>query len=161
MCVLTNVMIKRSWKQTNIIWGNPRSFNHIQRVRTHTFGRTGSTNKKEAFQGKSAVEGTSFREDSFSCERPRASGIGVAHCSGCTRSKAIGFFAKYVRPTRSKEVRSATLEAARSSPRGGGRAPSGWASLWEYRAAQSRQARPEEPQPQSCGAAKGDTWSVL
>ena len=25
--------------------------------------------------------------------------------------------------------------AARVSPRGGGRAPSGWASLWEYRAA--------------------------
>ena len=32
-------------------------------------------------------------------------------------------------------VASATLEAARSSIRGGGGAPSGRASLWEYRAA--------------------------
>ena len=30
--------------------------------------------------------------------------------------------------------------------------PSGWASLWEYRAAQSRQARPEEARGASWGA---------
>ena len=67
-------------------------------------------------------------------------------------------------PTVAKQVKSASLEAARSSPRGGGGAPSGWASLWEYHAAQSRQARPEEPQePQepSWGAAKGVTLTVL
>ena len=48
-------------------------------------------------------------------------------------------------------VKSATLGAARSSTRGGGWAPSGWASLWECRAAQSRQARPEEAQEPSWG----------
>ena len=41
------------------------------------------------------------------------------------------------------------------SPRGGGGAPSGWASLWECRAAQSRQARAEEAQGASWGTAKG------
>ena len=54
-----------------------------------------------------------------------------------------------------KAVEPATLEAARLLPRGGGGAPSGWASLWECRAAQSRQARPEEAQGASWGAAKG------
>ena len=54
-----------------------------------------------------------------------------------------------------RQVESATLEAARSSTRGGGWGPSGWASLWEYRAAQSRQARPEEAQGASWGTAKG------
>ena len=53
------------------------------------------------------------------------------------------------------------MEAARLRPRGGGGAPSGWASLWEYRAAQSRQARAEEAQGASWGAAKGDTLTML
>ena len=47
------------------------------------------------------------------------------------------------------------------SPRGGGGAPSGWASLWEYRAAQSRQARAEEAQGASWGTAKAGTLTVL
>ena len=58
----------------------------------------------------------------------------------------------------SKAVESATLEnhAASSGTRGGGGAPSGWASQWEYRAAQSHQARPKEAQGASWGAlAKG------
>eukprot|EP00964_Phaeocystis_antarctica_P040605 scaffold23210_cov45-Phaeocystis_antarctica.AAC.1 len=42
--------------------------------------------------------------------------------------------------------------AARSSIRGGGWVPSGWASPWECRAAQSRQARPEKAQGPSLGA---------
>ena len=58
-------------------------------------------------------------------------------------------------------VPSATLEAARLAPRGGGGAPSGRASLWECRAAQSRQARPEEPQGASWGTAKEGTLTVL
>ena len=44
------------------------------------------------------------------------------------------------------EIGERPLEAARSSPRGGGGAPSGWASLWECRAARGRQARAEEAQ---------------
>ena len=44
---------------------------------------------------------------------------------------------------------------ARSSTRGTGWAPSGWASPWECRAAQSRQARPQEVQEPSWGTAKG------
>ena len=39
----------------------------------------------------------------------------------------------------SQAVKSATLEAARLSNRGGGWAPSGWASLWECRAASHSQ----------------------
>ena len=46
-------------------------------------------------------------------------------------------------PGWSKAVKSAAVEAARSSTRGRGWAPSGPASSWECRAAQSRQARPE------------------
>ena len=38
---------------------------------------------------------------------------------------------------------------------GSGWVPSGLASSWEYRAAQSRQARPEEAQEPSWGTAKG------
>ena len=53
------------------------------------------------------------------------------------------------------------LEAASSSTRGGGWAPSGWTSLWEYRAAQSRQACPEEAQGASWGAAKRGTLTML
>ena len=53
-------------------------------------------------------------------------------------------------------MKSATLEAASSATRGGGGAPSGWASLWECRAAQSHQARPEEVQEPSWGTVKGD-----
>ena len=43
------------------------------------------------------------------------------------------------------------------SLRGGGCAPSGWASLWEYQAAQSSQARPEEVQEPSFVTAKAGT----
>ena len=60
-----------------------------------------------------------------------------------------------VKGQRSKAVESATWEAARLSHRAGGGAPSGWASIWEYRAAQSHQARAEEPQEPSWGTAKG------
>ena len=52
-------------------------------------------------------------------------------------------------------MKSAALEAAGSSSRGSGWAPSGPASAWECRAAQSRQARPEEAQEPSWGAARG------
>eukprot|EP00964_Phaeocystis_antarctica_P143565 scaffold109133_cov68-Phaeocystis_antarctica.AAC.1 len=45
------------------------------------------------------------------------------------------------------------LEAAGSSTRGGGGALSGPASSWECRAAQSRQACPEEAQESTWGAA--------
>ena len=38
------------------------------------------------------------------------------------------------------------LEAARSSPRGGGCTPSGWASLWECRVSHDRRVRHEEAQ---------------
>ena len=58
-------------------------------------------------------------------------------------------------PECSKAVESAALEAARSSNRGSGWAPSGWASPWECQAAQSRQARHEEAQEPSLGATKG------
>eukprot|EP00964_Phaeocystis_antarctica_P109833 scaffold74249_cov69-Phaeocystis_antarctica.AAC.1 len=57
-------------------------------------------------------------------------------------------------PEWSKAVKSATLKAASSSTRGSGWAPSGSASFWECRAAQSRQARPEEAQEPSSGTAK-------
>ena len=58
-------------------------------------------------------------------------------------------------PEWSKAVKSAALEAASSSTRGSGGAPSGPASSWECRAAQSHQARPEEAQEPSWGTAKG------
>ena len=48
----------------------------------------------------------------------------------------------------------AALEAASSSTRGSGWGPKGLASLWEYRAAQSRQARPQEAQEASGGSAQ-------
>ena len=54
----------------------------------------------------------------------------------------------------------AALEAAGSGSRGSGWAPSGPASSWECRAAQSRQARPEEAQEPSWGAAKAGTLST-
>eukprot|EP00964_Phaeocystis_antarctica_P062238 scaffold37273_cov56-Phaeocystis_antarctica.AAC.5 len=57
-------------------------------------------------------------------------------------------------PEWSKAAKSATLEAASSSTRCSGWVPSGWASSWECRAAQSRQARPEEAQEPSSGTAK-------
>eukprot|EP00964_Phaeocystis_antarctica_P015614 scaffold8634_cov28-Phaeocystis_antarctica.AAC.1 len=47
-------------------------------------------------------------------------------------------------------MESANLEAARSSTRG-----SGWASNGKRRAAESRQARPEEAQQPKSGPAKG------
>ena len=53
-----------------------------------------------------------------------------------------------------KAAKSATLEAASSSTRGSGWAPTGPASSWECRAAQSRQARPEEAQEPSSGTAQ-------
>ena len=52
-------------------------------------------------------------------------------------------------------VNRAALEVASSSIRGSGWALSGPASSWEYRAAQSRQVRPEEAQEASWGTAKG------
>eukprot|EP00964_Phaeocystis_antarctica_P024047 scaffold13457_cov56-Phaeocystis_antarctica.AAC.4 len=58
-------------------------------------------------------------------------------------------------PAWSRAVKSAALEAASSSTRGSGWAPSGSASSWECRAVGSRQARPEEAQAPSWGAAKG------
>eukprot|EP00964_Phaeocystis_antarctica_P153135 scaffold121271_cov51-Phaeocystis_antarctica.AAC.2 len=57
----------------------------------------------------------------------------------------------------SKAVKSAALEAAGSSIRGGGGAPGGPASSWECRAAQSRQVRPEEAHRASWGTAKEAT----
>eukprot|EP00964_Phaeocystis_antarctica_P039296 scaffold22481_cov49-Phaeocystis_antarctica.AAC.1 len=61
-------------------------------------------------------------------------------------------------PGWSKAGTSAGLEAASSSSRGSGWAPRGPASPWEYRAAQSRQARPEEAQEPSWGTGKGSTF---
>ena len=52
-------------------------------------------------------------------------------------------------PEWSKAVEWVTLEAASSSTRGSGGALSGSASFWECRAAQSRQACPEEAQEPS------------
>ena len=49
-------------------------------------------------------------------------------------------------PGRSKAVKWAASEAASSSTRGSGWAPSGLTSSWECRAAQSHKARPEGPQ---------------
>eukprot|EP00964_Phaeocystis_antarctica_P019634 scaffold10832_cov45-Phaeocystis_antarctica.AAC.5 len=57
-------------------------------------------------------------------------------------------------PEWSKAVKSAALEAASSSTRGSGWALGGPASCWECRAAQNRQARPEEAQEPSFGTAK-------
>ena len=57
-------------------------------------------------------------------------------------------------------VELASLEAARLSPRGRGGAPSGWASIWECRTAQRRQARSEEAQGASSGTAKGASWGT-
>ena len=57
-------------------------------------------------------------------------------------------------------VKSAALEAARSSTRGSGWDPSGLASSWECRAAQRRQRRPEGAQ-ESLGHCQGDTLTVL
>ena len=68
---------------------------------------------------------------------------------------------EHVAPGRSKAVKSATLQAARSMPRGGGWASSGWASPWVCRAARSRQARPEEAQGASWGTAEAGTLAML
>eukprot|EP00964_Phaeocystis_antarctica_P002620 scaffold1371_cov55-Phaeocystis_antarctica.AAC.4 len=57
-------------------------------------------------------------------------------------------------PCLPKAVKWAALEAARSSPRGGGWALSGPAFSWECRAARSRQARSEEAQEPSWGTAR-------
>ena len=54
----------------------------------------------------------------------------------------------------------AAVEAARSSTRGDGWVPSGWASLWECRAARGRQARAEEAQGARWGAAKAGTLTM-
>ena len=53
------------------------------------------------------------------------------------------------------------MEAAGSSTRGSGWVPSGLASYWECRTAQSHQARPEEAQEPSWGTAKGDALTML
>eukprot|EP00964_Phaeocystis_antarctica_P055825 scaffold32870_cov36-Phaeocystis_antarctica.AAC.1 len=60
-----------------------------------------------------------------------------------------------VAPGWSNAVNLAALEAAGSSSRGSGCALSGPACSWVPRAAQSRQARPEEAQEPSWGTAKG------
>ena len=52
-------------------------------------------------------------------------------------------------------MKRATLEAARSSSWGGGWDPSGWASPWECRAAQSRRARLREAQEPSGALPRG------
>eukprot|EP00964_Phaeocystis_antarctica_P017435 scaffold9629_cov72-Phaeocystis_antarctica.AAC.1 len=64
-------------------------------------------------------------------------------------------------PEWSTAVKSAALEAARSSTRGSGWAPSGSASVWECRAAWSRQARPGEALEPSWGIAKRASLTVL
>eukprot|EP00964_Phaeocystis_antarctica_P059909 scaffold35667_cov63-Phaeocystis_antarctica.AAC.2 len=58
------------------------------------------------------------------------------------------------RPGWSKGAESTAMEVASSSTRGGGWEPSGSASSWECRAAQSRQACPEEAQEPSWCTAK-------
>ena len=58
-------------------------------------------------------------------------------------------------------VPSATLEAARLAPRGGGGAPSGRASPRECHAAWRRLARPEEAQGASLGTVKEGTLAML
>eukprot|EP00964_Phaeocystis_antarctica_P117172 scaffold81004_cov59-Phaeocystis_antarctica.AAC.1 len=77
---------------------------------------------------------------------------------GCAASAAESAMA---RPGWSKAVKLAALEAASSSTRGSGWAASGLACSWECRAAQSRQARPEEAQEPSWGTATGATLSML
>ena len=52
-------------------------------------------------------------------------------------------------PGRSDATKLGALEAASSSTRDGGWTPSGWASPWECRAAQSRRAHREEAQEPS------------
>eukprot|EP00964_Phaeocystis_antarctica_P083851 scaffold52787_cov60-Phaeocystis_antarctica.AAC.2 len=64
-------------------------------------------------------------------------------------------------PERSRAVKSAALEAASSSTRGGGWASSGLDSSWECRAAQSHQARPEEAQEPSWGTANAGTLTMM
>ena len=64
-------------------------------------------------------------------------------------------------PEGSRAVKSAALEAASSSIRGTGWAPSGPASSWECRAAWSRQARREEAKEPSWATAKGSSLSML
>ena len=63
------------------------------------------------------------------------------------REEQRGDARRLVVPGRSNAVKSATLKAARSSTRGGGWTLTDWdPSSWEYRAAESRQAHPEEVQ---------------
>ena len=78
---------------------------------------------------------------------------GGSHVAACSGVKPHGRVSRNLKGQ--KAVESAALEAAGSSNRGSGCAPSGWASPWECRAAQSRQVRPEEEQEASWGAAKG------
>ena len=80
--------------------------------------------------------------------------FGVASDAARAREMAT-FMILMPLPEGSKAVKSAALEAAGSSIRGTGWAPSGPASSWECRAARSRQARPEEAQEPSWGATKG------
>ena len=77
--------------------------------------------------------------------RPCTSGCANGSLSICTLKKCICCDAL---PGRSNEEKWAALKAVGSSIRGSGWALSGPASPWECRAAQSRQARPEEaPEP--------------
>ena len=90
--------------------------------------------------------------------RPCTSGCANGSLSICTLKKCICCDAL---PGRSNEEKWAALKAVGSSIRGSGWALSGPDSSWECRAAQSRQARPEEAQEPSGGTAKGRTLTVL
>eukprot|EP00964_Phaeocystis_antarctica_P058822 scaffold34897_cov59-Phaeocystis_antarctica.AAC.5 len=79
----------------------------------------------------------------------------VRHSQGRGRPTGRPATASDVGRGRPKAVKSAALEAARSSTRGSGWAPSGPASSWECRAAHSRQARPEEAQGAELGRCQG------
>ena len=84
--------------------------------------------------------------------RPCTSGCANGSLSICTLKKCICCDAL---PGRSNEEKWAALKAVGSSIRGSGWALSGPDSSWECRAAQSRQARPEEAQEPSGGTTKG------
>ena len=97
------------------------------------------------------------------CVLPTTPGLCLTlepHTSACLSSPSSVRWMRLQKAStwRSKAVESAALEAASSRTRGSGWAPSGPASSWEYRAAQSRQARPEEAQEPSWDAAKGALW---
>jgi hypothetical protein len=79
--------------------------------------------------------------------------------SGCTELTLTGLHGQRMIYGRRRWNRR-LLEAASSSTRGGGWAPSGPASSWECRAAQNHQARREAAQEPSWGAAEGGTLTT-